>query len=76
MTAIGLEQPEQYPDGRGLARAVGADEPVDLAPGNLQVNTVEGGETAEPLDESLRQERVFHQSISPFSSVSGCVGAS
>ena len=36
------QQPEQHPDGRRLAGAVGAEEAVHLAPGDGEVEPVQG----------------------------------
>jgi len=54
----GAHEPQQHPDGRRLARAVRAEEPVDGAPGNLQVDPVDRDLTgAEPLGQSLGADR-------------------
>ena len=50
--AVGAEQAEEDPDGGGLARPVGAEEAVDLALVHGEVEPVEGGGGAEPLDEA------------------------
>ena len=52
-TAFERQQRGQDPDGRGLARAVGAEQADELALGHLEVDAGERGEVAEALDEPL-----------------------
>jgi hypothetical protein len=40
------DHPEEHPDRRRLAGAVGAEEPVDLAPGDAEVHAVDGQDIA------------------------------
>ncbi len=42
----------EHADGRGLAAAVRAEEPEDLASGDVEVDAVHGGEVAETLGEA------------------------
>jgi len=51
-----LEQPAQHLDGGGLARPVGAEEPVDLAGPHLQVHVVHRVERAEALAQPARAD--------------------
>ena len=50
--AVGADQPEQHPQGRGLAGAVRAEEAGDPARLDREVEVVDGGEGAEPLGEA------------------------
>ncbi len=43
VAARGVDQPEQHPHQRRLARAVRAEEAVAVAPGDVQVDVVDGG---------------------------------
>jgi hypothetical protein len=49
LARVGAEQAEQDPDGGRLAGAVGAEEAVDLAGGDLELELVEGTHVAERL---------------------------
>jgi hypothetical protein len=50
---VGAHEPEQDPDGGGLARPVGSEEPVDLAAAHVQVQLIQGPGAAEGLDQAL-----------------------
>ena len=49
----GAGEPEQDADGGGLPRAVRAEEAVDLAGFDVEVEAVEGGDLSVALDETL-----------------------
>ena len=51
LPAGGQHQPEQHPDGGGLARAVGTQESVDVAVADVEVDPVDGAQPAELLDQ-------------------------
>jgi len=53
---VGAEQAEQGPDGRGLPGSVGAEEAVDLTRGDGEVESVEGAEPAELLDQAAHRD--------------------
>ncbi len=53
LTRVCAEQTEQHPDGGGLPGAVGAEEAVDLALADPEVQTVECAGAAEGLDQVL-----------------------
>src|SRR5262249_43598137 len=62
LSAVGLEQAEEHPDGGGLARAVGPEEAVDLPAADCQVQSVERAGLAESLRQPGRLDDVFHAS--------------
>src|SRR5699024_6475789 len=51
LAAVGPEQTEEHAHGRGFARAVGPEEPVDLAGSHFEVEPVERAGGAEGLDD-------------------------
>jgi len=57
---VGAQQPEEDAQGRGLAGAVGAEEAVDLAGPDLEVEAVEGDGRAEGLVEVADLDRSTH----------------
>ena len=68
VTAGGPDQPEQDADGGGLARAVGAEEAMDLARTHREVEAVEGADLPEGLGEVLDADDgggVTHEGSSP-----------
>ena len=50
-------QAHHHVEGRGLAGAVGAQEPVDRSVGDREVDAVDGTYVAEVLDEALGVDR-------------------
>ena len=60
--ARGLEQPQEQADGRGLARAIGAQEGRDGPFGNPQVQSFDSGQLPEPPAEPIRLDRQGHLS--------------
>src|SRR5665648_770168 len=60
LAAVLAQQAEQHPDGRGLAGAVGPEEPVHLAAADRQVNAVESPGAAEGLGETARPDDLLH----------------
>ena len=63
--AVGAVHAQQHADRRGLPRAVGAQEAVDLAPSDPQVEAVQGLDPPETLDEALGLDEI-RQCSSPF----------
>jgi hypothetical protein len=57
---VGPQQPQQDPDGGGLAGAVGAEEPVHLAGPDLQLQPVKGAGGAEGLDQPRDRDGGCH----------------
>jgi hypothetical protein len=51
------EQRAEHPDGRGLARAVGSEEAIDLAGADLEVETVDGDDVAERAAQAAGRDR-------------------
>jgi len=49
---VSPQQPEQHANGRGLARAVGAEKPVDLTGLDREVETIESARRSEGLDKT------------------------
>jgi hypothetical protein len=49
---VGTKQAEQHANGRGLARAIRAEKPVDLAGLDRKVQTVQGPRRSEVLGET------------------------
>ena len=62
---VGAEHPEQDADRRGLARSVRAEEAVDLAGADLEIEPVERPGGAEGLDESRDLDRLRHARLPP-----------
>ena len=56
-TLVGMEDPHDHADGRGLAGAVGPEEPVDHTPGHLQVQALHRGVLPEALGDALETHR-------------------
>jgi hypothetical protein len=54
MALVGVDDPQEHAQGRGLARAVGAEDAVDRAFGHGEIDPIDGSEAIEPLDESAR----------------------
>ena len=59
------EQLQNAVDGRGLARAVGAQQAKDLAGGDVQVKVVERDKIVVALDEVFDVDDVCHESALP-----------
>ena len=57
LAGVGGVQAQQDPHERGLARAVLAEEPVDLAPLDRQVDSVAGDDVAEAFGDPVEFER-------------------
>src|SRR6266540_4312720 len=57
---VGAKEAKQDSDGRGLARAVGSEEAVDLACFNLQIEPVQSAGRSEALDEPGHDDRWRH----------------
>ena len=56
------DQAQQHPHGGGLAGAVGAEEAVDVALLDLEVEGVDGGDAPEPLGQRLGPQDRAHRS--------------
>ena len=52
----GPDQPEQHPQGGGLARSVRPEEPGDLPRLDVEAEPVDGGDRTEPLAQLVRRE--------------------
>ena len=52
LAVVGHHQPEQHPHGRGLAGAVGAEEAVDVALADVEVDVVDGAHVAVRLGQA------------------------
>ncbi len=63
--AGGLEEPDDLLDQGGLAGAVGAQQPVDLAGFHLQSDPVVGPQLPEDLGDLLGSERPVGHELSP-----------
>src|SRR5262249_38290004 len=55
---IGLLEPHDHPEQRGLARAVGPDDPDDAAARQLEVEPLDQHAIAEALGEALRDDHL------------------
>ncbi|GAA0995548.1 hypothetical protein GCM10009555_089810 [Acrocarpospora macrocephala] len=53
MAGVAAQEPQQDAKGGGLPGAVGAEEAVHLTGPYVQIETVEGGNVAEPLGEAV-----------------------
>ncbi|BDZ55241.1 hypothetical protein GCM10025870_23140 [Agromyces marinus] len=75
---VGAEHADEQPHERGLARAVQADERVDLAGGDVEVDAVEAGSAAECAREGagLEAGRAGHARVSITSSARSIASAS
>ena len=56
LAAVGHGQAEQEAQERGLARTVGSHEAVDLARGDVEVDSVEGDDVPEGLGDTARTD--------------------
>src|SRR4029453_901944 len=56
----GEDQPEKHPPGGGLARPVGPEEPEQVALAPLQVEAVDGHQTAEALGQPFGSDHRSH----------------
>jgi hypothetical protein len=54
---VGIDDPEQHPERRGLPGAVGSENAVDRAFGHRQVDSVDRQGAIEALDETARLDR-------------------
>jgi hypothetical protein len=63
---VGGQQGGEDPDGRGLARAVRAEQPIDRALADAEVHAVEGAGVAEAFGETAGLDRVGHGSPPKF----------
>ena len=57
LPAARSDQAEQHADGGRFTRPVPAEEPVDFAAADVEVERVDGGDVAVPLDEGARGNR-------------------
>ena len=64
-TRTGRDQRAQHADRGGLARSVGAQEPVDLTSGDLEIDPVDRDVVAEPADQSLGSDGGAGQVVHP-----------
>src|SRR3546814_18912872 len=67
LARVRAQQSQEHPDRRRLARAVGAEEAVHLARGDLEVEAVEGPGRTEGLDQTAcrsEERRVGKECVS------------
>ena len=57
LASRGRDEAEQHTDGRGLARAIRAEEAIDRARGDFEVERVDNGALAEAFGQAVRADR-------------------
>ena len=51
-SGVGIDDPQQHPQRGGLARAIRAEDAIDRALGDGDVNAIDGSEPVEMLDQT------------------------